>query len=319
MHQTMIRVSKGVGLTGFVPGASPLIQAINGLAEKIARTKINVLITGESGTGKEVYARLIHALSEENEGRFCKINCSAVEAVKLLTERHAFLSGQPDSGECGTIYFDNLEDADPAWQKLLLTYLSDGSRTNGDGQFPGRLIGSSSKSLEKEVENGRFRPELFFRLSGVCLHLPALRDRKEDIALFVESFLEEFAEEMGKPVPQLDENAKEALTAYRWPGNIRELENWARRLMVVGDIPFVLNELQESRLDARMCSANSRISSLKVAARAALQKTERELILQALERTKWNRKRAAQELQISYKSLLFKMKQIGMSSGDSEH
>lgn len=319
MYETMIRVSKEVGLNDFVSGTSSGIQAINGLATKIAGTKINVLITGESGTGKDVYARLIHALSGEGENRFCKINCAAAEAGRLLSQIHSSVTERLGAPECGTIYFDNLEEADPAWQKLLLTYLSDGERTYDEGRLPGRLISSSSNSLEKEVESGRFRPELYFRLNGVCLHLPPLRERKEDIALFVESFLQKYASEIEKAVPQLDEQALEILAAYPWPGNIRELENWVRRLVVVGDIPFVLNELRESKLDTRLATGNARSSSLKVAAREALQRTERELILRALEKTKWNRKRAAQELQISYKSLLFKMKQIGMSSEDSQH
>lgn len=319
MYETIIRVSKEAGLAGFIPGTSPAIQAINGLAEKIARTKINVLVTGESGSGKDIYARLIHALSEENEGRYRKIDCASPEAGRLLTEIHDSGLRQLGASESGTIYFDNLEEADPAWQKLLLTRLSDGDNATCSGQLPRRLIGSSRKNLEKEVESGRFRPELFFRLNGVCLHLPSLRERKEDIGLFLESFQQKFANEMGKPILQLDEKTKEVLAAYSWPGNIRELENWVRRLMIVGEIPFVLNELRESKLDTRIATANAKISSLKVAARAALQRTERELILQALDKTKWNRKRAAQELQISYKSLLFKMKQIGMATGGSEH
>ena len=159
---------------------------------------------------------------------------------------------------------------------------------------------------------GRFRSELYYRINGVCLRLPPLRDRKEDIPLLVESFLTKYAAEFGRPRPSLSPRALRMLLDYSWPGNIRELENAVKKIVALGAENLALPDLVAEPAEIRTEVNETRSYSLKAAARAASREAEREMILEALARTRWNRKRAAQELQISYKSLLYKLKQIGL-------
>ncbi len=183
-----------------------------------------------------------------------------------------------------------------------------------------RLVASTSRNLEKEIEAGKFRRELYFRISGVCLQLPPLRDRREDILVLLEHFLAKHAAELGREVPVVSEKDMEVLGTHDWPGNVRELENLARKIAVFGDARKAIEELREMPKLEPTFAEEPRSFSLKVAARAASRRAERDMISKALERTHWNRKRAAQELQISYKSLLYKIKQTGLEGkqGESE-
>jgi len=164
--------------------------------------------------------------------------------------------------------------------------------------------------LEKEIQAGRFRRELYFRINGVILRLPPLRERKEDIPALLEYLLAKHSKELKKDIPELSDDTRELLVSYHWPGNIRELENCAKKIIAVGDATLALGNLRAIPSAEPMTADDGHISSLKAAARAASRRAERELILKALEQTHWNRKRAARELQISYKSLLYKIKQI---------
>ena len=195
-------------------------------------------------------------------------------------------------------------------QWLFLPYLADG-KTENDVRSDARLISSTTCNLEKEVEAGRFRRELYFRLNGACLRLPPLRERLEDLSALAVYFLNRHAEELKRKAPELNQETMEVLLSYHWPGNIRELENVARKMVALGETTLAIADLRVVRIIPPQGGTSSgRLSSLKVAAKAASRQTERQLILQALEQTKWNRKRAARELQISYKSLLYKLKQI---------
>jgi two-component system response regulator AtoC len=298
----------------FVYGQGSDMHSLNVLAAEIARTDIPVLLVGESGTGKDVYARLIHRLSGRGEASLAKINCAALDAGQLLNEvRAAFQSaGDVAEGETRTVFLDGVHELDAACQRVLLSLLPDGECKNGSAKPASRVVSSTSCNFEKEIEAGRFRLELYFRINGVILRLPPLRDRKEDIPDLLECFLVKHANELKKNTPELSREARKLLFAYDWPGNIRELENVARKIVAVGDAGLALGDLRVSRVaqPATLVEGLSG-SSLKVAARAASRRTERELILKALEQTHWNRKRAARDLQISYKSLLYKIKQIG--------
>jgi two-component system response regulator AtoC len=182
-----------------------------------------------------------------------------------------------------------------------------------------RIISSSVRNLESDIEEGRFRKELYFRINGVCLRLPPLRERKEDIVALLQHFLRKHAEDTGKVVPGLDQETLDALIGYDWPGNIRELENLARNMVALGNTPLAASTVRD-KWSARISTpCPDRNLSLKTAAKAASREKERELILEALERTKWNRKRAARELQISYKALLYKLKQIGTSGTGTQN
>ncbi len=294
----------------FVYGQGTDMHSVNVLAAEIARTDIPVLVVGESSTGKDVYARLIHRLSGRSEASLTKINCAALDTGQLLNEvRSAFqFVGDSPRGETRTVFLDGVHELDAACQRVLLSLLPDGESKNGSTKQVTRVISSTSCNFEKEIEAGRFRLELYFRINGVILRLPPLRDRKEDIPDLLECFLAKHANEWKKNAPELSREARRLLFAYDWPGNIRELENVAREIVAVGDAGLALGDLRLRRVAPLEGLSGS---SLKVAARAASRRTERELILKALERTRWNRKRAARDLQISYKSLLYKIKQIG--------
>src|SRR6266436_1367210 len=301
---------------GFVRGQAATVQSLNVMVGEIAKTDIPVLLMGESGTGKEVYARLIHQLSGLSEAPLRKVSCAALDAERLLAEvREEFHSGEA-AGR--TVYLDGVHELDIVCQRVLLSLLSEGEPKGRGGKTVSRFITSTSRNLEKEIEAGRFRRELYFRINGVCLRLPPLRERREDIPALFEFFLLKHAGEQRRKTPTLTNDIMEALTSYSWPGNIRELENVAKTIVALGDTEVALSDLQNAALRAQKATQENRISSLKVAARAASRKIERELILQALMRTRWNRKRAASELQISYKSLLYKIKQIGVQESDSE-
>jgi len=318
MDERPTHVLQEPGVDGFVYGASPVMQTLNAIAGEIARTNIPVLIVGESGTGKDTYARFIHRLSEQNESRFQKINCVTLDPAQLAKLVHEARSKFSNHEAWGTIYLDHVEELDSTCQRVLLTLLPDGDNMGNDGELRARLISSSSCNIEKEVARGRFRRELYLRLNGVCLRLSPLRERKEDLSLLMEYFLNKHAGELKKPLPRLDSGAMETLKTYSWPGNTRELENLARSIVAIGDVHLVLTDLRANVMATQEVHENGRPSSLKLAARAALRQTERELILQALHKTQWNRKRAAQELQISYKSLLYKIKQIRMPNGEQD-
>jgi two-component system response regulator AtoC len=299
--------------SAFVYGQGADMHSLNVLAAEIARTDIPVLLVGESGTGKDVYARLIHRLSGRSESALTKINCSALDAGELLnTVRLAMqVSEAPDAGP-RTVFLDGVHELDAPCQRVLLSLLPDGEPKNDPLKPVTRFVSSTSCNFEKEIEAGRFRLELYFRINGVILRLPPLRDRKEDIPDLLECFLAKHASELRKNSPSLSREARKLLFAYDWPGNIRELENIARKIVAVEDAELGLRDLRVART-ASLAGADgaANVSSLKVAARAASRRTERELILKALENTHWNRKRAARDLQISYKSLLYKIKQIG--------
>ena len=217
-------------------------------------------------------------------------------------------NGAGDNPHC--LFLDGIEELDASCQKVLLGFLPDCGQKEGQGVTAIRLISAASRDLEKEVEAGRFRRELYFRINGTCLRLPALRDRKEDIAAFLDHFLRKHEQEAKKIIPPIGQDSLAALLAYDWPGNIRELEHLVRKMVALGNTEIAINDLRLRTKNQPRSAALQEGSSLKVAARTASRQRERELILEALERTKWNRKRAAQELQISYKALLYKLKQI---------
>jgi two-component system response regulator AtoC len=303
---------------GFVLGQGFAMQALNALVADIARTDIAVLLIGESGTGKEVYARLIHRLSGMNNATLTKISCATLDPGRLLGQVQNCLRTGAEGHSAGSLFLDGVEHLDFACQRVLLSLLPDGEPNGKIGETSARLISSTTRNLEKETEAERFHRELYFRINGACLRLPPLRDRKEDIPGLLEYFLARYAAEMKKTVPVLNSEMMRLLTFHGWPGNIRELENVAKKIVAVGDADVAVEDLRTAPLGLPLVNGGPRATSLKLAAREASRRTERELILKALERTHWNRKRAAQELQISYKALLYKIKQTGAQKSESD-
>jgi len=302
-------------IPGFVYGYGSAMRSLNAMVAEIAPTGIPVLIIGECGTGKDAYARLIHRLSQKTDTAFHKINCAALDSADLLNQLNDKTGEHGSEDAWGTVYLDGVQDLDLHCQRALLSYLPDDEHHGNGPALRPRVISSTNASLELEVEAGRFRRELYFRINGACLRLPPLRERKEDIPALIEYFLNKHASGSNKTVPSLESSTFDMLDAYSWPGNIRELENLALKMMTFGDVRLALDELQSRRSVSQKLQQNVGVPSLKVAARAASRQAERELIMKALERTRWNRKRAAQELQISYKSFLYKLKSIGVPNG----
>jgi len=313
-HQTLGLATEA----GFVCGCSQAIQEVNNVVRQIAAANIPVLLTGESGTGKEVYARLIHRLSRHAHVPLKKVSCRAVEEAELVALKPDLRERVENSADgLRTLFLDNIDELDLESQKILLSFLPDGD-VDENNHNRARLITTTSRNLEKEIESARFRRELYFRINGVCLRLPPLRDRKEDIHLFVGYFLAKHAAELEREAPALSDKEMEFLVRHDWPGNIRELENFARRIVLLSDSGKAIQELGEMPRLERAHREEAGSFSLKAAARTATRRAERDLIGKALEQTHWNRKRAAQQLQISYKSLLYKIKQTGLEEKQKE-
>jgi DNA-binding NtrC family response regulator len=297
-----------------LPSSSPAGQAVERIVTEVAKTEMPVLIIGESGTGKEVTARLIHQLSSRSQGSFVRCVCSTlgVDALgKLLRGGNG--SQRSLSSNAGfTLFLDGVSELRSSCQQKLLQFLPEEYLSENENNVPVRIISSTSHSLKDEVEAGHFREELYYRLNGVCIRLPRLCQRKEDILALVDLFLTKYSEQFGRRKPSLSSSALRALQDYSWPGNIRQLKNAVKRIVVIGDERLALVDLPSMSKDPEPLAEPSQVQSLKEAGRAAARKAENHLILKALDRTRWNRKRAAKELGISYKALLYKLKEIGL-------
>jgi two-component system response regulator AtoC len=299
---------------GFVYGQSEAILPVNAMVGEISRTDIPVLLQGESGTGKEVYARLIHQLSTVRDLPLVKLSCTVLAPGELLSRVKASLGQWPSETmeSSGTLFLDGIDELDLDCQRVLLAMLQEREMASA-GRMGFRLISTTTRSLDKEIGLGRFRRELYFRINGACVKLPALRERKEDIGSLMEYFLEKHSAETGKRTPTLTAEDEELLLAHDWPGNIRELGNLARKIVALGESRAAMGELKRYAQAPEKSVEIARHASLKTVAREASRIAERELILKALERTHWNRKQAARELQISYKALLYKIKQMDVA------
>jgi DNA-binding NtrC family response regulator len=302
----------------YVAGTSVAIAPIQMLMAEIAPTDIPVMIIGESGTGKEITALHIHNQSKHRDHEFAKINCSSVrvESPQLEFQGLERRKGTNGNNFVGTVFFDEIGDLDASCQRQLLHSLPDANAVHVNMPSFGRIISCTTHDPEEDIQRGRFRSELFYRLNGVCLRLPPLRQRKEDIPRLVDHFVQKYARLFGRKASHLSTETMDALMEYMWPGNIRELENAVKKLVALGNDELALSDLKTRQNQTFLASSVDSRGSLKAAARAASMKAERELILQTLTRTHWNRKRAAQALQISYKSLLYKLKQIQVPDSD---
>ena len=302
---------------GFVAATSAAMRTLENIAAGIAPTNIPVLLVGEIGTGKRVFARRLHRLSGRSDQQFKTIACASLDSAifhsVLGLAAKAEARGPSTGSGTGTLFFDEISELDATCQRSLLYALPDGETALHMSLLTDRLISATTRNLEEDVRAGRFRIELYYRINGVCLRLPPLRERKEDIPLLVEFFLRKHSIELGKPQPVLSSRTMQKFLDHSWPGNIRELENFVKKIVALGDEQLAVLDLGTVVTETRAKqTAQSREHSLKAAAKAASREAERDLILVALERTRWNRKRAAEGLQISYKSFLYKLKQIGL-------
>ncbi len=313
-------------LTHHVPllDGSPQMRAIMRIVESVADTDATVLIRGESGVGKDLVARAIHAASGRRDGPFVKVNCAAIPSGLLESElfghekgaftgAHRRKLGQFECANNGTIYLDEIAELPLALQAKLLHVLQDFlfSRVGGDGLIDvnTRVIAATNRNVEHAMIRGEFREDLFYRLNVVELHVPPLRERKEEIPLLASWFLSRFNEQYGRK-KQLSPETMARLTEYSWPGNVRELENVIRRLVVLTE-----GEQEFRALAARGQNGHAGppqpapvvTESLREIARRSAREAERNALVAVLERVRWNRAEASRVLKVSYKTLLNKI------------
>jgi two-component system response regulator AtoC len=293
----------------FLEGVSPSMRAVEQVIRELASSDVPVLLLAEVGAGKRTIARRIHESSSHNREAFRIVACAALTAESFEN------SGGEALLQDGTIFLEEIGDLRSNCQAKLLEILPKAGE-NGNRRMRARLICGSARDLEAEMKLGRFREDLYYRISGVCLRLPPLRQRKEDITELMSLFLAKYAEDFQRPAPVLSAHTKQLFHDYAWPGNIRELEDAAKAIVALGDESVAMGGLRAMLMKSDRTGNGERVS-LKQAARAASREAEKELILKVLGKTRWNRRRAAQELQISYKALLYKLKQIGCS--EMEH
>ena len=290
-------------VTEFVDGASRSMRPVEAVIRELAQSDVPVLLLAEPGAGKHATARRIHELSRRSTQPFRRFLCSTLKPEDL--EKLSMEDGE----SAGTIFLEELGDLNADCQSYLESGLSHRA-INGNGRVHARFICGSALDLELEVKARRLREDLYYRISGVCLRLPPLRQRKEDIPVLIEQFLMKYAHEFRRPIPTLSKETRRLFQDYSWPGNLHELEVAARILVALGDEHLAMGGLR-ALLQKTPSARNGKTMSLKAAAKAASHEAEKELILKVLTRTRWNRRRAAEELQISYKALLYKLKQIG--------
>jgi two-component system, NtrC family, response regulator AtoC len=291
------------GMSKFVEGASASMRPVESVIRELAQSDVPVLLLAERGAGKHATARRIHDLSRRSAQPFRRFLCSSLKPEDLQKFSHE------DRESAGTIFLEELGELNADCQAYLHSVLSQKAGNHSESA-KARLICASALDLELEVKARRLREDLYYRISGVCLRLPPLRQRKEDIPILMEEFLTKYAQEFRRPIPTLSKETRRLFQDYSWPGNLHELEAAARVLVALGDEHLAMGGLR-ALLQKAPSSRNGRTTSLKAASKAASHEAEKELILKVLTRTRWNRRRAAQELQISYKALLYKLKQIG--------
>ena len=334
-----LSVSSLTQVVGDVPpeniifGHSEPMQAVRSRLAKVAAANVPVLINGESGTGKDIIARLIHALSPWKTGPWVKVNCPAIPGTLLESElfgyeKGAFTGaygakpGRVEMAHRGTLFLDEISELDLSLQSKLLQLLQDGQfcriGAQEDKKVEVRIVCATNRHLETEIESGTFRQDLFYRINVVNLRMPSLRERRGDIEDLASYFLEFYNRKYNCRARPLSNEVMAVLQKYHWPGNIRELENLIKRYVILGHEEVITNDLVAREPDF----FNSEIPldgpiSLKKVTRQAVRELERKIILKVLQQHHWNRKQAARTLNISYRALLYKIRDAGLPSNRS--
>ena len=342
-------------VVGELLGTGDQMREVRALIHRVADTDVTVLIRGESGTGKELVARAIHAASPRRQRPFVKVNCAALPSELLESELFGFERGaftgaiqhKPGKFEFahqGTMFLDEISEMRPALQSKLLQVLQDGEfarlGARADVKVDVRIVTATNRDLESAVADGIFREDLYFRLNVVCITLPPLRQRRDEIPALTEMFIERYCEHYNKPRLNLANDTRRLLEEHDWPGNVRELENLIKRAVVLGSDESIRRDLADAIAGRSMqtgpipllqprvvppvaapaaavaqstppapVAPPALIGSLKDIARQAAREAERELIYRTLQHTRWNRREAAEILGISYKALLYKIKE----------
>jgi two-component system response regulator AtoC len=318
-------LQRAVGDRPIVAASQAMIEVLE-VVERAAEFKATVLLTGESGTGKEVLARAIHAQSGRRAEAFVALNCGAIPETLLESElfghaKGAFTGadrarrGLVVEADGGTLFLDEIGELPPGLQVKLLRVLQEEEvRPLGDSKslrVDARVIAATSRDLENDVGQGRFRQDLFYRLNVVRIRVPALRERREDIPVLVDHFLERFRQALAKPARGIADDALDRLVAYAWPGNVRELENVIERAMILAEGDRItLRDLPPNVVSPERPAGGPGAGDLSL--RRARKALEAELIERALRATGGNRTHAARLLEISHRALLYKIKEYGL-------
>lgn len=309
-----------------VPADSVFVGSLRDITSRVARSGVGVLLRGESGVGKDVLARELHGMSVRRARPFVKVNCAALpgpllESELFGSERGAYTdavaprAGRFEAAQGGTVFLDEIADLPLALQAKLLQVIQDHQVTRLGSVRPidvdVRVIASTHRDLERMIAAGRFRPDVYYRLQVVEIHVPPLRARRDEIPALAQFFVTKFSNEYHRPAPKPSAALMEALVAYHWPGNIRELENMMKRLVVLRDESAIAPDLPAAppSLDVE----DDGVIDMPAMVRTAAQRAEREAIDRALMRFHWNRRKAAEHLHVSYKTLLNKIKECGIS------
>lgn len=309
-------------------GKSAEMQKVFEMIKKVASSKASVLITGESGVGKELVADAIHNLSSRKDHQCIKVHCAALSETLLESElfgheKGAFtgadnlVKGRFELAHESTIFLDEIGEINPSVQIKILRVLQEKAFERVGGQetinVDVRIVAATNRNLEEEVKNGKFREDLYYRLNVVHIHVPPLRERKDDIPLLIAKFVEEFAEENGKVISGIDARAKSAMYNYNWPGNIRELRNCIESAVVMASgEEITLEDLPPT------VSKAAREQSISIPANSTLDEAEKIIILQTLAANKNNKSKTAELLGIGRKTLHRKLEEYGITSDDED-
>ena len=309
-------------------GPSAGMQAVRRRVERAAGLNVPILILGESGTGKEILARFVHCRSPWREGPFTKVNCPAIPGTLLESElfgyeKGAFTGaqaskpGRMELAQGGSLFLDEIAGLDTRLQAKLLHVLQDGhfSRIGGheEKRMDARVICATNRALQTETERGNFRADLFYRINVISVTLPPLRERREDVPYLAEYLRQIFNRRFQRDTPPLSQETLQLLQHRDWPGNVRELENCVARYVVLGSEEVFYGERPE-RISSTMARGGFPDGNipLKRISQQIAQRTEQDVILKVLQAHRWNRRKAAEALKISYRALLYKVRQAGL-------
>ncbi len=309
-------------------GKADAMQAVRARVERAAGLNVPILILGESGTGKEVLARLIHARSPWTNGPFIKVNCPAIPGTLLESELFGYAKGaftganNPKPGRMelaqgGSLFLDEIAELDAGLQAKLLHVLQDGHFTrigeHVEKRLDARVICATNRDIGREIEKGGFRSDLFYRINVISITLPPLRERRDDIPFLAEYLRERFNVRFKRDAGPLSRETMQLLKQRDWPGNVRELENCMARYVILGSEEAFYDEPAARKQPEFTYEAGEDGNiPLKRIAQQVTRRMEHDVILKVLQQNHWNRRKTAQALKISYRALLYKVRQAGL-------